>query len=692
MKIHFWRIPSGMVLVALFFLVAGCGAGNQAEYTPEGLYQQASLLSRNREYLKALDCYNRAIALDTLQANSRRMVQALYQKMSLEGLTGEYYEALKTSARLEKFPTGALPDSLYQRLFSDKALLLRELGNFRAAAASLEKIVSPSQEMLFDQAGLYVESGDYAKAAALLRRYTGPERDPAIRMTAYAALLKCKVAQPGLDGESAEAISGKIAAESKRVFASEGELIPRVQALRAASKSLLLLEKQRRNASFLLFRALAMAGQSQNQFLVQVLRQESNAVIVRKADPFREAADYFRINNLQYAQATSLFMLAGSKTLKAEERITALQQGFALCSDFAPPYPTEELLELEKSAERRLRGLLMEKTRIFELFDAEEKTGTMSLKRMLQRYPDSFKLVKGHEALESKVRQLQHEMAGLLQRKADIVVHAAGIEKSRQVDRALNIKRGKMLELLAEMRVINPAAADIIQFIPVTLRTVQSALNEDQLIIKPLLSDSLCGVMVIGKRQLQVTGSPLFFDAKHTPEAALRNVRRELASPIPQAVLPGTEVEWLTKALYEPVVGTLSGVRHLLVIGDDLFPYHILGSNHLSPPLTRYSSVQSFKEFVLLSEKREPPHASSLISLYRLDSVAGARLQKLFAPRDRIFLLWNTLSPLELVALRQKIGREMQGTISCSEALFLLHKSVDSGRNNSIPVSSYGVD
>ncbi|MEI7695405.1 MAG: hypothetical protein WCI64_07150 [Chlorobium sp.] len=692
MKIYFRRIPSGMVLVALFFLFSACGAGNQAGYTPEGLYRQASLFSRNREYLKALDCYSRAIALDTLQVNSPRMVQALYQKMSLEGLTGEYYEALKTSARLEKLPAGALPDSLHERLFSDKADLLRELGNFSAAAASLEKIVSPSQELLFDRAIVYLESGDYGKAAAIYRRYTGTERDPAIRMTAYAALLQCKVAQPELDGESAEAISGKIAAESKRVFASEGELIPRIQALRAASKTLQLLEKQRRNASFLLFRALVLAEKSQNQFLVQVLRQESNAVIVRKADAFREAADYFRINNLQYAQAASLFMLAESKTLKAEERITALQQGFNLCSDFAPPYPAEELLELEKSAGRRLRGLLMEKTRIFELFDAEEKNGSISLKRTLQRYPDSFKLGKGHEALEVKVRQLQHEMAGLLQRKANIVVHAEGVEKSRQVDRALNIKRGKMLELLAEVKVINPAAADILQFIPVTLRTVQSALKEDQLIIKPLLCDSLCGVMLIGKRQLQITGSSLFFDAQHNPEAALRNIRAELASTGTRTPFPDTEVEWFTKAFYEPVAGSLSGFRHLVVIADDLLPYHMFGRSLLVPPVQRYSSLQSLKEFVLLSEERASLPASSMISFYRPDNLSGARLQKLFAPRDRIFLLWKNFPSREIEAWRERIGKEMLGTISGSEALFILHKKSEIERNDLMYISSFGVD
>ncbi len=691
MKIHFRRIPSGMVLVVLFFLFSGCGAADQADQTPEGLYKQAAVFNRSREYLKALDCYNRAIVIDTVQINSRRMALLLYEKRRLEGLTGEYYEALRTSARLEKLPAGALPDSLCGPLFSEKAIWLRELGNFKAAVASLEDIASPSPELRFEQATLYQESGDYVKATAIYSNYTGTESDPVTRIRAYAGQLQCKVAQPELGVESAETIAGKIAAESKRVFASDGDLVLRIQAIRVAAKSLLLLEKQWRNASYLFFRALMLAEESQNQFLVQVLRLESNAVIVRKADPFREASEYFRLRSMQYAQAASLFRLAESKSLKADERIAALQQGFSLCRDFAPPYPTNDLVQLEKSSARRLTGLLLEKSRIFELFDAGEKTGTLELKRNLQRYPKSFILGKGHEALEAKVRQLQHETAGLLQRKADIFIRAEGNEKSRQVDQALNIKRGKMQELLSEVRFVSPVAAEAIQFIPVTLRTVQGALKEDQLIIKPLLSDSLCGVMLIGKRQLQITGSDLFFDSQHTPQSALRTLRSDMAS-LSASPRPDSEQAWLTKALYEPLAASISGFRNLVVITDDLIPYHILGTPQILRPEPQYSFMQSIKEFVLLSGNRQPISGLSRIFFYRIDNISGARLHKLFAPRDRIFLLWKSYSPTDLEIMRQQIGQVMKGTVSGSEALLVLSQKADKGRDPWMYISSYGCE
>jgi len=698
MKIHFRRLPSGMVIVALLFLFAGCGASDEPEQKPQALYKQAAAFSRSRDYLKAIECYSRAIIIDSVQVNAPRVVQALYEKRRLEGFTGEYYEALKTAARLEKLPIRAISDSLRNQLFADQAILLRELGNFKAAAASMEKIALPVPRQRLELADLLCASGEYEKAALIYRDYTGSASDPATRITAFAGLLRCKVAQPELRGESAEAIAAHIAAESKRVFAGDGELVPRIQAIRVAAQSLLLLEKQRRNASYLLFRALTLAEQSQNQFLIQVLRLESNAVIVQKADAFREAADYFRINNLQYAQAASLFMLSSSKSLKASERIAALQQGFALGKDFAPPSPAAEHLQLEKHAGRRLTALLMEQSRIFELFDAQEKQETLALKRTLLRYPNSFALGKGHEALEAKVRRLQHEMAALLQRKATIFTKAEGIEQNREVDRALNIKRGKMLELLAEVRAINPLAADAMQLTPVTLPTVQSALREDQLIVKPLLSDSLCGALLIGKRQVQIINSPLSFDAEHTPDAAIRALRRDIASKATSAPapLPDSEQAWLSSAFYKPLAGSISGFKHVVVIADELFPFQMLATSQLPASQQRFSFVQSLKEFVLLSAKPSVAPTASQIAFYRAENIAGARLHKLFSPRDRIFLLWKPFSGSELELFRQKIAQEMQRRVSGSEALLLLGNGAEGDKSGEKAgwhfLSSYGVD
>jgi tetratricopeptide (TPR) repeat protein len=692
MKIPFRRMPSGMVLFTLFILFSGCSTDKSSEERIELLYRKAFASSRGGEYLQAIGLFNKALALDTLKGASPRVVRALHEKRAIEGVTGEYEEAFKSTARLEQLPQGALPDSLRDELLSDKATWLRELGSFRSAAEALAKIRHPSQKVSFELASLYQQSGEYGKAATIYRSAAGSDRHPVVSITAYAGLLQCKVAAPQLALDAADYIARKILAESGKVLALKGDLESRVQALRAASKSLQLLEKHRRNASYLLFRALMLAEESRNQPLLQVIRLESNAVIVRKAGTCREVADYFHTNTMQYAEVVSLFMLSGSKSLEAEERIVALQRAFSLSRDYAPPYPTSELFLLEKNARRSLNGLLLEKSRIFDLFDASVLMGILDLQRSLQQYPDSFILGKGHDALASDVRRLQREISGLLQRKADIFIHAEEFEKNRLVDQALNIKKGKLLELQSEVRAVNPIAAEAMRPLPVTLRTVQGALKEEEILLKPLFSDHRCGVMLISKRQLQIAGSALSFDSLHTPESGIRSIRKELAAAFSALFQPGSEQEWFTRALYEPLAGSISGYRHLVIIADDLFPYHILGFPDRSGQEQQYSFVQSIKEFTLLSENFEPFPVSSQIYFYDVDNVAGARMHKLFSPHDRLFLLWKPYRMDELEMVRQQIAKEMQGTVSSSGALSALVKASVTGRETWRYISSFGVD
>ncbi len=692
MNIHFRRVPSGMVLLSLFLIYSGCSTYKKSDESLDSLYSQASSYSSHGDYIKAIICYNKALALDTLNTASPRFVKALNEKRVFEGLTGEYYAALKSSARLEKFPVALLTDSLRHSLYTDKAVWLRELGSFGEAAEALKHIVRPTLAERFELASLYRQSGDYQKAAEIYRRLSGFDSDPVTRITGYAGQLQCKVAQPRLGIEKADVIARKIAAESGRVLAMKGSLVERIQALRAASQSLQLLEKHRRNASFFLFKALILAEESRNPLLLQILRLESNSIIVRKSEPFREAAEYFRLKNLQYAQASSLFMLAGSKSLSNDERIAALQQGFSVNRYYAPPYPANEQLQLEKISSRRLTGLLLEKSRIFELFDVEEQVGNLDLQRSLQIYRKSFRLGKGHDALEAEISKLLHEASALLQRKADIIIRAEGYEKNRLADQSLNIKRGRLIELVPEVRVINPVAAEAIQMIPVTLSTVQTALKEDQAIIKPLISDSLCGVMLIGKRQLQIAGGGACFDSLNTPASKIEALRRELASSNPGRQQSKAQQEWFSKTFYEPLAKSLGSYKRLVVICDDLFPYHILSSfNNSSLPVKQYSYLQSIKEFALLSEHPAPDAAVSNIIFYQADNVGGARLQKLLFPRDRVFLLWKNYSGKELQVLHQQIGQEMLGTVSGSGALTSLASK--SGIHEIwMNISPYGTD
>ena len=77
---------------------------------------------------------------------------------------------------------------------------------------------------------------------------------------------------------------------------------------------------------------------------------------------------------------------------------------------------------------------------------------------------------------------------------------------------------------------------------------------------------------------------------------------------------------------------------------------------------------------------------------YRADRVTGAMLQKLFFPRDRVFILWKNYKGVELEALHQKISQEMQRTVSGSGALLSLGMNSEVGRELLMNISSYGND
>ena len=658
---HILRRGSALLLSLLILLFAGCKAARHGDEALEQLYRQAEGFARQEQYLKALECYNKALSLDTLRPASPGFVKALYEKRSIEGLSGEYTEAFRSTARLEKLPASALSPSQRNSLLVDKALWLREVGRFSEAAASLERVVAPSPELRFELATLYQQSGEYQKAATIYRSFIELEHDPMQRITAYGGLLQCKVARPELGGEEADAIAAKIAQESGRVFAIKGELKPKIQALRAAARSLQLLEKHKRNASYLLFRALILAQESGDPFLLQMLRLESNGVIVRKADTSTEVAEYFRINKLQYGEAVAQLMLARSHSLKSEEQVKALQHAFALLRSYTPPSPPADYLQLEKNGGRQLTAILLEQSRIFDLFDAGEQIALPALGRALLRNRGMLRLAKGHEALEAELASVQQDIAGLLQRKADIVLRAEGYSQNKVADQALNRKRGRLVELLDELRPLNPVAAAALQLTPVTLRTLQVAMQEGQLIVKPLLSDSLAGVMLISKKELQITRAPLCFDRQHTPDSALGTLRRELAAPSFNQSAPGVEQEWLSRALYAPLESELVRYRHIVVIMDDLFPYHILRNNHAAGDEQRLSYLHSMKEFMLLSEKGRPDSVQSNTLFYPVDSSGEARIHKLFFPRDRLFLLWKQCSGPELEALRREINEGAAG-------------------------------
>jgi hypothetical protein len=681
---------TGRLFVPFFlFILVSCSSGIEDAGLPQELYRQAREYSRRGEYRQALSCYARGLEGENLSRPSLEAVVALNEKRSLEGLTGSYAEAFTTTALLSGLPEGTLTDSLQNVLLLDRSRWLGELGRLKAATDALDGLRSPSPEVQLEQASYALRGGFVDRAEGIYRGLVDSERDPVIQMHAWSGLMQCGARRPGVVENDLLEMARKIVGLSGRVMSTKDRPVERVQALRHAASSLQLTQKHRRDASFLLFRALSIAGEAGRPFLVEVLRLESNAAIVRKEDPFRESASYFDMKNMPYAEAMALFMLSGSDGLDPEEMTRALQGGFIAARDAAPLWPRPWMRQLEAQALFRLNGLLLTNSRIFELFDAAQQSSMLSLSRALLRRADLFS-PKGAEpdSVMAEVRTLLQDMGGLRQRKVEMLVNAGGEERRRVTDRSLNMKHGRLLELLTTLRASHPVAAEALSLNPVTLRTVQHALKDDEVAVAPVFSDSLAALLVIGRRSVQIASSRLPFDSEHPAAAIASRLHRELAASASPEAMRGGEWEWFTRSMEGPARDAVRNYRRVIVVSDALLPLHLLSGVGDPASGRQVSFLRSFRELVILRANAALPPAASEICFYGAEDHDGAAAHKMYFPRDRVFVLWKAYGDEDLDAMKREIGESMQETVSGAAALQAL------GRDNPqkwATVSVYGI-
>jgi len=107
MNIHCQPLRPGMAILVIFLLFAGCSSPEKSGETPSEIYGKASELGRHGEYAKAIELYDRGLALESLDPPSEGAVLALVAKRGLEGRMGSYDAALATTSVLEGFGEGA---------------------------------------------------------------------------------------------------------------------------------------------------------------------------------------------------------------------------------------------------------------------------------------------------------------------------------------------------------------------------------------------------------------------------------------------------------------------------------------------------------------------------------------------------------------------------------------------------------
>lgn len=685
--------PAVLTIIFSFcsmLLLPGCSSQDETDASPKELYRKASTLARQGEYEPAIALYNKALAADTLTGLSERPVLEMNRKRHLEGLVGDYSAALHTTGFLEKHAGSLLPDSLRGGMLAEKAMWLSELGDFRGAAAALAAISAPAEDQLFELAALELRIGEVRKAETIYSRYARQPHDPVSEMRGVAGLLQCRMRDAVPDLKAADDLAMNIAAMSGNVLSLDGDLKRRIQALRESSRSLQLLSKHQRNASYLLFRALILAEETRNPFLIQQLRYESNAAIVRKPAPFRETGDFFGMKDMQFAEAASLLGLAtGSGELKPSEQIDALRSGLLLYQNYLPRYPGPGMQRLVDTAQRKLSGLLVRESRIFELFDALQQSEMLDLQRTLQNSSGYFRLDKEHAALERQVTSLQRDISGLLQRKADIFLKGRGYEMNRAAEAALQSKRGRLIELLGEVKRIDPSAASVLQMTPVTLQTLQRSLKRGQLVVQPVSADSFYAVMTISTREFGIAGTPVPLDSLYDPASGLRRLVRDFAvqgvSDV-ETFRRQSDPQWFIRAVAEPLNAMSAGYDHILVAADPALPLHMLGIGD-----KKISMTASFREIVHAAAHSGGQAGGGTVRFFPAERIGMAQLYTLFHPGENVFLLWKPFGKESESLMQGALEKETGRNRSPAEAIFRLSGSSGGTETGKwIFVSAYG--
>ncbi|RXK82328.1 tetratricopeptide repeat protein [Chlorobaculum sp. 24CR] len=665
----------GLLTLCLALPLVSC---SQHEPSPDtvSLYDEAARLGNQKKYPEALALYDQALGADTLKGFSQTALEALCQKNRIEFLTGRYSGAFRTWDAIRRHDGGKLPDSLHNAAALDTGRMYAELGMYGKAASVMASLRNPDAWQRFNEARLLFRAGKIVEAARIYSEFSA-SGDAAIKMTALSGILDCALLDRVAGLDAPDNIAGKIAMVSGRVMKMDSPPEVKVRALRIAAKSLQQMEKQRPNASYLLFRALAVAQEAGFGRLVPILQFESNNIIVRKPDTWRSVIEYFGQRNMPFEKTAALFMLGRSVELTPAERIEAYRLGLTACRHYGIPATASGYVALEREAAGELGDLLTAGGRYIELFDASALADYLEQQRMVQMGIAGFRLPPGNEAVQNEIIELNRDISGLLQRKIMMTEEGAGFMLANLVDKVIREKQGRLIALIADAARVDGTVPARLQPRPVTLNTLRKSLRPGEALIRVSVGDSLSTVMLVSAKEMQIITSTVPGEQLRSRFVALRQ-RLASAGPNPAAALAADENRrWLTATLLQSMEERLSGYRHLIFVSRQAEPFHLLGSGAMLGSDHQVSWVVSTGEALMHAAVQ--PQGDVLFFDASRPEKAG--IYKLFHPGDRVFLSWKPMPESEISSLKSLMKPGVESAASGSESL------KNTGRKSGSPTS-----
>ena len=620
------------------------------------LYEEASRFYRLKRYPEALDRYNKALAADTLHGFGSSAMDALCRKSRIEFLTGDYSGVFRTWDVIRCHAGRSLPDSLHTEVVLDTGRMYAELGLYGQAASVMATLRKPDAWQRLDHAGLLFRAGRPDEASRIYGAFSASE-DPSVRMAALSGLLDSALSGRVAGLDTPDNLAGKIAMISGRVMSMNASPEVKIISLRIAAKSLEKMEKQRPNASYLLFRALAMAQESGFSRLVPILQFESNNIIVRKPDTWRSVIEYFGQSDMTFAKVAALYMLGRSPELTPTERIEAYRNRLAACRYYGIPATADAYVRLEGEAAGELCDLLVAEGRYTELFDAVAMAGFLEQQRRMMAGIGSLRLPPGHEAMQNEIIELNRDISGLLQRKINMIEEGTGFRLASQADKTIREKQGRLIELVSEAARVDTTLTSRLQPRPVTLRTLQKTLGPDKAMIRFFIRDSLSTAMLVSGREMQIVTAKVPGREVMVRFGALRQNLVSSGAAAAKNLAADEHRRWLTDTLLQSMGEHLAGYRHLIFVSQKTEPFHLLGRASMIGRDHKVSWLISESEVLIHAGRQLNKDTESDIIFFNATTPEKAEIHKLFHPQDQVILVWKPLSAKETSELKALMKR-----------------------------------
>lgn len=675
-------------------VVAACAKQEQDQSGEEAaaFYEKAVAHADNHEYESALELLRKGLAIDTLGGFSLRTAEALNRKRAIESMTGEYFEALASHEIIEQRCRGMLPEAAEVERIRSKVALFAELGRFAEAEKSLMDSSALSVQDSLDLAR-YRNLAGKSEKAFLLYSDLSKSADPVVALQAYTGLLELSLDGSFSRTEDPSAYTYKITGLAKKLVAegNNGDEREEALVLRRAAIMLEMFPAHAKDASYLLFKALARARAAGDERLIQLLDHESNAVLAQNQDVYARTLDYFERNNMPLERMAALLKQGiGTKT-DDDTRIKALKKGLSVYRYQVPPFPGPAMETLVDRSTEELTELLLSKGRYAEAFESDELRKLYVLRAAVQHGYDSFELPEEHKQLEREVVKLGRELNALLQRQMNSFETGRGYQDHTVTIDAVNRKRGKLYEKLGEVRDISPLYAGQIAVSPVTLRTVQEKLDEGHAVMKLIEGQNWCTVFLVQNSYVDVSRRKVDGSLYRSRLKLFREHLAADAQDGSRVLAKDFERLWLTNLLIKPYSGRLRDINRLTVIAGEPVPAHLFGNNRFLVRDFPVSWIYSASELVRQTSRKESYDIEEPFALFEVDRYREALEKKLRFPHQAVFLLWKNFSASEKEELRVLLALSLQQGGDPSVVLHQLAQNTGADSDQWLYLSEYGV-